>query len=102
MEIEVLKEKDNVFLGRKELELEIRHVGATPSKVEIIKELATKYSVPEDHVVLDFMATKKGTTVAVGRAKIYKEKPVIKVKAKKEKGPEKPKQEEKKASETKA
>ena len=86
MSIEVLKEKENVYLGRKELDIEVKHSGSTPPKSEIMKELASKYSVPEENVILDYIVTKKGTRTAVGKAKIYKEKPKIKVRAKKAEG----------------
>jgi len=88
MEIEVLKEKENVFLKRKDLELEIKHDSATPSKLEVVKELASRYSVPENCILLNYIFTKKGTRVAVAKAKIYKE-PVVKNEPEKEKASEK-------------
>lgn len=97
MEMEDLIERENVFLGRKELEFKVRHENATPSKADIVKELAARYSVSEEHVILNFIITRKGTHTAFVKAKIYKEKPVVKVKVKKAEGQAQPKQETKKA-----
>jgi ribosomal protein S24E len=90
MEFKILEEKENQLLGRKELRLELKHQSAsTPKKQDLVKELAAKYSVPEEHVVIDFIFTKKGLAESSAKAKIYKEKPKIKEKKVKEKKEEK-------------
>lgn len=77
MEIKVVKEKENVFFKRKDLELEISHPSApTPKTDDIAKELASKFSVDESQVVIDYILTKKGLNESIARAKILKEKPV--------------------------
>ncbi|MDI6798412.1 MAG: hypothetical protein QMD12_00200 [Candidatus Aenigmarchaeota archaeon] len=82
MEIEIKEEKDNPFLGRKELRLELKHDrAATPSKQQLIKELASRYSVPEERVLIDFIFTKKGVSESIAKVKICKEP---KIKEKKE------------------
>ncbi len=87
MDMEITREKENVYLGRKELEFSIRHEGgSTPAKASIVKELAAKYSAPEENIIINYVLTKKGTMTAVVRAKIYKEKPKIKVVGKKAEG----------------
>jgi len=93
MDFEVLEEKENVFFGRKELQLSIKHPKlATPKKQELVKELSEKYSVPEEQVIIDFIFSKKGIAESIAKVKIYKEKPKIKQK----KG-EKPKEEKSEA-----
>jgi ribosomal protein S24E len=90
MEFNILEEKENQLLGRKELRLELKHpTAATPAKQELVKELATKYSVPEEHVVIDFIFTKKGLQESVAKVKIYKERPKVKQRAIREKKDEK-------------
>ncbi len=85
MEIEIKDEKENKFFERKELELKLKHSGtSTPSKKDLTKQLASKYSSPEENVVIDFIFSKKGLGESVAKAKIYKEKPKIKEKAQKE------------------
>lgn len=79
MEMKILQEKENHLLGRKEVKLEMDHLAAaTPAKASIVKEIAAKYGVPEEHVVLDYVFTKKGVASSEISAKIYKEKPKIK------------------------
>lgn len=99
MDIKILQEKDNQLLGRKEVRVEIKHTAApSPAKINIIKELATKYSVPEDHVVIDYVFTKKGLASSEIKVKIYKEKPKVKATKMKEGAKEtNPKPEEKKS-----
>ncbi len=90
MEIDISSEKDNPFLKRKELEINIKHDGSpTPSKSEIVKSIAERYSVPETHVMLNYVLTSKGTNITIGKIKIY-QKPVVEAKPKEEKKEEKP------------
>lgn len=94
MELKIKEEKENPFFERKELEIELKHTGAaTPSKQEIVKELATKYSAPEDHILIDYIFTKKGISESIVKVKIYKKKPKIKEKKVKEKKEKRPKPE---------
>ncbi|HLC39613.1 MAG TPA: hypothetical protein VJJ76_01895 [archaeon] len=96
MEMKIVQEKENQLLGRKEVMMEVKHeAAATPAKSAILKELASKYGVPEDHVVIDYVFTSKGVATSEVKAKIYKEKPKIKVKVKEAKA-------EKEAQETQA
>lgn len=84
--MKILEEKENQLLGRKEIRMELNHLaGATPSKANVMKELATKYNVPEDYVVIDYIFTSKGLASSEVKAKIYKEKPKIKQKKNKAK-----------------
>lgn len=81
MNYSVLDEKQNDLLKRKELKLEVEHVlAATPSKAELLKELATAYSVPEENIIIDYIFTQKGIGKSVAKVKIYKEKPKLKEK----------------------
>jgi ribosomal protein S24E len=74
MELEILEEKDNVFLKRKELKINIKHPNLpTPKKQDLIKEIAARYSVPEDHVVVNYIFTKKGIQESIAKVKIYQE-----------------------------
>lgn len=92
MQIDTIDEKENILLNRKELKLVLKHPqAATPRKQELLKELAGKYAVPEEHIVIDFIFTRKGLQESEARVKIYKEKP--KVKAKKEEKPKEAKSE---------
>jgi len=75
MEIKVISEKNNPFFKRKEIRIEISHPSkSTPSKSEIIKEVAKKFSVPEDKVQIDYIFSKKGVSESEVNIKILGEK----------------------------
>ena len=92
MDFKVLNENENKFFNRKELKIELSHPNsATPAKVALLKEVAAKYSVPEENVIIGYIFTKKGSFTSLAEVKIYKEKP--KIKQKKVEQKEKPKEE---------
>jgi len=96
MEFEISEERKNTLLKRRELKISIRHPqSSTPKKQDLVKELAAKYSVPEQHVVVDYIFTRKGLQESDAKAKIYEEAPKIKIK--KKKIGEKPKEEKSEA-----
>lgn len=75
MEMVIIEEKENPFLNRKELKLRLKHAGgATPSKVELIKELASRYSVEEKQVLVDYIFSIKGIGESFAKVKILGEK----------------------------
>lgn len=85
MNYNVVAEKQNELLKRREMKIEIDHLlAATPSKAELLKELAAAYKVPEENIVIDYIFTQKGVGKSVAKIKIYKEKPKVKVKKAKE------------------
>jgi len=100
MDVEIIEDRENALLKRRELKLGIKHAQSpTPKKQDLIKEMAAKYSVPEEHIVVDYIFTKKGIQESTAKVKIYQEPPKIKVKKKKE---EKPKVEKSEAQSSEA
>lgn len=86
MNYTVIEEKQNELLKRREMKIEIDHLlAATPSKADLLKELAAAYSVPEENILIDFIFTHKGIGKSVAKVKIYQEKPKVKEKKQKEK-----------------
>lgn len=76
MEINILEEKENPFFKRKDLKIEIKHPASpTPSKAEITKSLASKYSVDESQIVIDYVFSKRGLGMSFVSCKILHEKP---------------------------
>ncbi len=76
MEISIIEEKENPFFKRKELIALIKHTAAaTPSKSELVKNLATMNSVDESQVVIDYVFTKSGASESLAKIKILSEKP---------------------------
>jgi len=92
MNYNVLSEKENELLKRKEVKIEIEHLlASTPSKAELMKALAAAYSIPEENIVIDYIFTEKGIGKSVAKVKIFREKPKVKEKkAKEEKKSEAP------------
>ena len=86
MDFKVLSEQENKFFNRKELKIELNHPNAaTPAKAALLKELAAKYSAPEENIIIGYIFTKKGSFISLAEVKIYKEKPKIKQKKTEEK-----------------
>lgn len=73
MEILIKEEKENPFLNRKELMVEVKHEkSATPSKSELTKALASMLNVQEQQVVVDYILSKKGASISTAKVKLLK------------------------------
>jgi len=93
MKIEIIEEKDNPFLKRRDLMIMIDHAGQpTPKKDDLVKFLAEKYKVENEKVEVVYIFSETGIARSKAKARIWKEKPKVK-KGKEEK--EKPTEEEK-------
>ncbi len=76
MELTIVTEKENPFFKRKDLEVKVKHTGnSTPSKVDLTKELATKYSVDNSQVVINYVSSQRGIGETFIKCKILNEKP---------------------------
>ena len=103
MKIEIKIEKNNPFMKRKELIIEIDHEGgATPTKASVQKEIAKMKNVKPEHIDIRKIFSKRG--IAKSEAKVFiweepKVKDLSKEAEKKEQKEEKEKEqpEEKKA-----
>lgn len=86
MDMKIVEDKENVLLKRRELKVVFNHTAsATPKKAEIQKEIASKNSVDESQVIVDFVSGTKGTNESYASVKILNEKPPApKVEEKKE------------------
>ena len=83
MEITIVEEKENPFLNRKDIKLRLKHLGeSTPSKATLTKELASRYSVEESQILIDYIFSVKGVGESFVKAKILPEKPNLPEKAK--------------------
>ena len=73
MKINVVSEKLNPLLKRKELTFEVEHSenGGTPYRFEIRKRLAEILKCDLDLVYIKKVETKRGTMIAIGEATIY-------------------------------
>lgn len=71
MEIEILSQEDNPLLHRTEVEFEINHDDATPSRLSVRDSLAAKLDKDSEEVVVHELNTKFGMRQTIGRAKTY-------------------------------
>lgn len=78
MEINVIEERENPFLERKELLVLINHQnGPTPSKQQLTEEISKKYDVDKNRIVINYILSKRGKAEALAKIKIYN-KPIVK------------------------
>ncbi|MEM5797897.1 MAG: hypothetical protein QXP39_00620 [Candidatus Aenigmatarchaeota archaeon] len=72
MKLEVVQERDNPILKRKELLLNIEHTGkATPTRVELLPVIAKQVNVDEKHIIIDYIRTSTGTNNSLVKVQIY-------------------------------
>lgn len=98
--MKILYKKDMPLLSRTRVAIEIEHPEkSTPSKAEMIKEIASLLKSPEDAIIIRHVYTKYGKTKTKVIVNVYKNaedlKRIegIKEKVKKEKAPEEAKAE---------
>jgi small subunit ribosomal protein S24e len=72
MKIEILKEKENKPLARKEIEFRVDHVGATtPRRADIRAKISAQYNADAAAVVIKKLVTKYGIGKTEGSARVY-------------------------------
>lgn len=74
MKVEIIEEKENPLLDRKEMKIKVAYTGATPSRKEIRDKIIAKLKANKDLVVLNSLNSKFGTREATGNVRIYKTK----------------------------
>lgn len=75
MKTEILKQKDNQLLGRKELWISVEHIGkATPSRVDILSEIAKIVKSKKECVIVEKIFTQTGKGVSKVKVFIYSKK----------------------------
>jgi len=73
MKVEIVSEKENPLLKRKEVQFRVDHdqTGSTPPRLEIRNAIATTLKVTNDLVFIKKFTTKTGTSIAFGIANVY-------------------------------
>ncbi len=73
MEVEVISEKENPLLERREVMVRIKHTGAaTPLRSEIRKLVAAKLSADDDKMIVGSLDQSFGVSESLAKVKIYK------------------------------
>jgi len=71
MELQIIQEKENNLLSRKEVSAKIMFDGTTPSRKDVQKELAKAIKAKEDMLVIQKIDNGFGTTTAKITANVY-------------------------------
>jgi len=74
MEVEIVGEKENPLLKRKELKIRIIHDDATPSRAEVREKVIALTNADKETVVVSSIKTKFGIKESIGLVNIYKTK----------------------------
>jgi len=73
VEIEIVEERDNPLLFRKEIKFVVRHEdGGTPRRSEVLKKLAAMLDVDKEVVLIHKMESEFGKRETRGYAKVYR------------------------------
>ncbi len=72
MNIEILNEKENKTLLRREIEFRVDHTGnTTPSRADIQAKLGAQFDADAELVVVKALDTRYGIGITKGSARIY-------------------------------
>ena len=72
MDSEIISEKNNPLLRRKELKLMLSHPGAkSPTRAGVREHVASKLSAKKDRIIVDNMESQFGKNETLAYVKIY-------------------------------
>jgi small subunit ribosomal protein S24e len=71
MDIDILSEEDNPMLHRTDVNFEVVHEDATPSRLSVRDSLAAMLNKDADEVVVRQLDTKFGMRKTIGQARVY-------------------------------
>jgi len=72
LDIQIIEDKNNPMLNRREVVFKVNHESATPSRKSIADRIAATMNSKEGLVVIDSLHTEFGKRETIGYAKIYK------------------------------
>ena len=72
MKIEILEEKENKPLSRKEISFRVEHIGTTtPSRADVKSKIVAQFDANASAVVITNLDTQFGIGITNGSARIY-------------------------------
>ena len=71
MDIQVIEEKNNPNLNRREIVFKVIHDASTPSRKSVVERLAATLNSKSSLVFVDSLKTEFGKRETIGYAKIY-------------------------------
>ncbi len=79
MKIEILSERENKPLARKEVDFRVDHTGAsTPSRADIRTKIVAQFDANSSAVIIKSLDTKFGAGITEGTARIYSDEDQMK------------------------
>ncbi len=78
MKVEIIEERENPLLERRELKFKVTHEAATPRREEVREKLIALANASGDTVVLASLLPKFGARESLGTARIYRSKEQLK------------------------
>ena len=78
MEIEILEERDNPLLGRKEVRFTVSFDGPMVKRSEVRDKLVAILNAKPDLLVVDHLKVEYGRPRAMGYAKVYQDEELMK------------------------
>ena len=79
MKIEIVKEKENKLLNRKEIDFKVTYEAGTPRIGDIRKELIGAIHSKDSLTVIDSLRPSFGAKRLAGHAKVYKDEESLKI-----------------------
>jgi small subunit ribosomal protein S24e len=71
MQINVIEEKENPLLNRRELQIKIEHPAGTPARIEVKNAVAAELKVEPQRVIVGSMKAAFGKKETIAYIKIY-------------------------------
>ncbi|MFQ6137348.1 MAG: hypothetical protein ACE5PM_09250 [Candidatus Hydrothermarchaeales archaeon] len=72
MKIEVIEEKENPLLGRKEVVAKVIHSASTPSRADVRSKAIAALKAKKDALILDSIKTRFGVKESIAYIRVYK------------------------------
>ncbi|HJW97433.1 MAG TPA: hypothetical protein VJ485_04695 [archaeon] len=75
MKVEIISQRKNLLIGREEAVLKVHHQGqSTPSRQEMLKEIAHVLKADESHIIIDRIFTARGQGISEAKALAYEKR----------------------------
>jgi len=71
MDIQIIEEKNNPLLNRREVRFKVANDGPTPTRKGIVEKLAATMNSKPGKVIVDYLDSEFGKQETIGYAKIY-------------------------------
>jgi len=78
MEVEIVEDRENRLLRRREVRFKLSYIGKTPTRQEVRGKLAALLNSDKELTVLDKVKSEYGSQTALGYVKVYADREAMK------------------------